>query len=91
MDTHIALTIFFTVFVAELGDKTQLATMLFAADQKTSAFMVFAVASAALIASSALAVIAGQTLSNFLDPRWLSLIAGVGFIGIGLWTVFSAW
>lgn len=91
MDIQSSLTIFITVFLAELGDKTQLATMLFAADQKTSALTVFVVASLALIASSALAVVAGQSLSNFIDARSLSLIAGAGFIGIGLWTMISVW
>lgn len=91
MDIQTALTIFLTVFLAELGDKTQLATILFAADQKTSALAVFLIASLALVASSALAVAAGQTLGHWLDPRWLSLIAGAGFIAIGIWTVASAW
>ena len=90
MSIKIFFTIFVTVFLAELGDKTQLATMLFAADKEVSKWTVFFAASAALIAASAIGVMAGSLLSNYLNPKHLSIIAGVGFILIGGWTLFSA-
>lgn len=90
MDLKILLTVFLTVFVAELGDKTQLATMLFAADQQVSKWTVFLGASLALVATSALGVIAGGVLSNLISPKQLQLIAGAGFVGIGIWTLVKA-
>ena len=82
--------IFVTVFLAELGDKTQLATLLFAADQHTSKAAVFAASSAALVLSSLLAVLVGSQLSQYVSPRVLKLLAGAGFIAIGIWVLFDA-
>lgn len=90
MDWKIFLTIFASVFIAELGDKTQLATMLFAADKEVSKYTVFVAASAALIVASALGVLAGSLLSDFINEKILHYIAGVGFIAIGTWTLYSA-
>jgi putative Ca2+/H+ antiporter (TMEM165/GDT1 family) len=84
------LTIFLTVFIAEIGDKTQLATMLFSTDTGVSRFGVFLAASAALVASSALAVIAGEMIGRVVAPSVLKTIAGVGFIAVGIWTLFSS-
>jgi putative Ca2+/H+ antiporter (TMEM165/GDT1 family) len=84
------LTIFGSVFVAELGDKTQLATMLFAAKDGVSRWQVFAAASAALVVSTALGVIAGQAIASVVSERVLHWIAGIGFVAIGLWTLFRA-
>ncbi len=90
MSIKIFLTIFATVFLAELGDKTQLATMLFAADKEVSKLTVFLAASAALITASAIGVLAGSLLSNYINPKHLSIVAGIGFILIGAWTLFTA-
>lgn len=84
------MTIFATIFVAELGDKTQLATMLFAADREVSKWTVFVAASGALILCSALGVLAGALLSNYISEKLLTWIAGVGFILIGAWTLIRA-
>ncbi|MBV9420660.1 MAG: TMEM165/GDT1 family protein [Alphaproteobacteria bacterium] len=81
--------IFSTVFLAELGDKTQLATVLFAADEKTSPLPVFFAAAAALVLSTAIAVILGSMAERYLTMIPLKLIAGLGFIAIGIWTVIS--
>ena len=70
---RIFLTVFITVFLAEIGDKTQLATMLFSAEQPGSRWIVFAGSAAALVLAAAIGV----------------MIAGVGFIAIGLWTMLS--
>jgi putative Ca2+/H+ antiporter (TMEM165/GDT1 family) len=83
-------TIFVSVFIAELGDKTQLATMLFAADKDVSKWMVFAAASTALIVATAIGVLVGSFLSAYIDEKILSYIAGTGFIIIGTYTLYTA-
>ena len=90
MDWKTAGIVFATVFVAELGDKTQLATLLFAADRPQGRTLVFLAASAALVVSSAIGVLAGSVLGRYVEPRLLTLIAGVGFVLVGLWTIWSA-
>ena len=79
------LPIFVSIFIAELGDKTQLATLLFATDTNLSRLGVFLAASSALVCSSLLAVLVGGQLTRFLSPATLHVIAGVGFILIGVW------
>jgi putative Ca2+/H+ antiporter (TMEM165/GDT1 family) len=81
------LTIFSSVFVAELGDKTQLSTLLFASDARHSRWTVFLAASLALITTSALGVLAGSLLGKSLSPTVLRYLAGLGFIAIGLYTL----
>ena len=77
------------VFVAELGDKTQLATMLFASDKEVSKWVVFFAASTALVATSALGVLAGSVVSGFVSEKTLGLVAGMGFIAVGAWTLYG--
>ena len=89
MDLRVLSTVFTSVFIAELGDKTQLATMLFAADRDTSKFTVFAGAALALVLTSAIGVAAGSIISQHASGKTLQYIAGIGFIGIGLWTLFK--
>ncbi len=69
MDWKIFLTIFAAVFIAELGDKTQIATMLFAADKEVSKYTVFIAASAALVVASAIGVLAGSLLSGYINEK----------------------
>jgi len=83
------LTVFGTVFFAEVGDKTQLATMLFAAEGKSNKWVIFAGSALALTLAAAIGVMVGAQLERFISPRTLKLIAGVGFIAIGLWTMLS--
>ena len=90
MDLKILMTVFTVVFIAELGDKTQLATMLFAADKEVSKITIFVGASLALIVASAIGVLAGSLLSNYISEKHLHYIAGTGFIGIGIWTLVKA-
>ena len=90
MDWKIFITIFASVFIAELGDKTQLATMLFASDRETSSATVFLAASAALIVATAIGVLAGSLLSEYINEKYLHYIAGVGFIAIGAFTLYNA-
>jgi len=90
MEIKTLLIVFGTVFLAELGDKTQLATVLFAADRNTGLLTVFIGASLALVLSSALGVLAGGLIANAVNPKHLSIAAGLGFIAIGVWTLWSA-
>ncbi len=83
------MTIFVTVLIAEIGDKTQLATMLFATDQRTGRAGVFVAAAAALVTSTALAVIAGSFITRVIPESTLKIAAGVGFILVGIWTLVS--
>jgi putative Ca2+/H+ antiporter (TMEM165/GDT1 family) len=90
MDLKVLLTVFATVFIAELGDKTQLATMLYAADRQVSKLTVFAGAAGALVVASALGVLAGSAIAQYVNERVLHYIAGAGFILVGIWTLLRA-
>jgi putative Ca2+/H+ antiporter (TMEM165/GDT1 family) len=90
MDWKLLLTVFSTVFIAEIGDKTQLATLLYAADVEVSKLAVFLGASLALILTSAAGVLVGSALSHYIDPKYLAWVAGVGFIAVGIWTIVKA-
>jgi putative Ca2+/H+ antiporter (TMEM165/GDT1 family) len=81
------LAMFVTVFLAEFGDKTQLATVLFASERKLSPWMVFAACGGALLLSAAIATFLGTVASKYLSGVPFKLIAGIGFILIGCWTV----
>ncbi len=89
MDWKLLATVFTTVFIAELGDKTQLATLLYATDKQASKLTVFVGASGALILTSALGVLAGGMITGYLSERSLHTIAGIGFIAIGIWTLIK--
>jgi putative Ca2+/H+ antiporter (TMEM165/GDT1 family) len=80
-------TIFAAVFLAELGDKTQLATLLFSVDGKHHPVAVFAAAAAALCLSTGLAVLIGVASARHLEAIPLKLIAGIGFVAIGTWSI----
>jgi putative Ca2+/H+ antiporter (TMEM165/GDT1 family) len=88
MDWKLLVTVFGAVFVAELADKTQLVTVLFAADKAASKWIVFSGAAAALVATSAIGVAAGALLSQMVDVKVMSIIAGSAFIVIGVWTLY---
>lgn len=90
MDWKIFITIFAAVFIAELGDKTQLATMLFATDKAVNKYTVFVAASAALVVASAIGVLAGSLLSDYVNEKYLHYLAGIGFVVIGLFTLYKA-
>jgi putative Ca2+/H+ antiporter (TMEM165/GDT1 family) len=88
MEWKVIATVFIAVFIAELGDKTQLATMLFASDKEVSKWAVFIGSSLALVAASGLGVLAGSALSNVVSPKLLSTVAGAGFVVIGVWVLW---
>lgn len=82
--------IFGSVLLAELGDKTQMATMLYATDKTVSPLSVFIAASSALVVSTLLAVVFGSFITRFIPTSTLRLIAGIAFIGVGIWTIVSS-
>jgi putative Ca2+/H+ antiporter (TMEM165/GDT1 family) len=90
VDLRLLATVFTTVFVAELGDKTQLATLLYAAESENPKLTVFVGASLALVVAAGVGVLAGSFLSQRIPPRLLSWIAGSGFLLIGFWTLLRA-
>ncbi len=90
MDYKLFLTVFGTVFLAELGDKTQLATLLYAADKPAARWIVFAASASALVLAAGIGVMAGSTITKFVEPKMLQKIAGIAFILIGAWTFKSA-
>ena len=77
MDVKVLLMVFGTVFLAELGDKTQLATLLFANRESIGPWTVFG-------------VVAGNYVADQIDTRILGYVAGIGFIIIGAWTIWQA-
>jgi len=81
--------VFFSVFLAELGDKTQLATLLYAADPGASKAGVFVAAAGALVLSTLLAVTIGNGIGRWMEPRLLKTIAGIGFLAVGLWVLLT--
>lgn len=78
------LTVFATVFLAELGDKTQLATILFSSDDGRSKIMVFIAASTALIVSTGAATLLGAAADRYFAILPLKLLAGIGFVIMGV-------
>lgn len=88
MDIKLMLTTFGLVFLAELGDKTQLAAFCLSAncDSKLSVFLGSA---SALVVSSLLAVLLGGIIGRFVSPQYIKIGAGLFFILVGLWTVFT--
>jgi len=90
LDIKIFAMVFVTVFLAELGDKTQLATLLFAADREVNKWMVFLGASLALIVASAIGVLAGSVVAHYISEKQLHYLAGAGFVVIGVWTLLKA-
>ena len=87
MDLRLFATVFGTIFVAELGDKTQLATLLYASDISHPKLTVFAASAAALVLSSALGVLAGSVVGEYVNPKVVRWVAGLGFIAVGIWVL----
>ena len=83
------ITVFATVFLAELGDKTQFAVLLFATRPDIPRVWLAAIASLALVTATIIAVILGQRLALWINPRYLEGLAGLGFIVIGLLMMMS--
>ena len=83
MDLRVLLTTFGMIFLAEMGDKTQLAAMTMAADTKKP-WAVFLGASVALAAVSALGVLVGSVVGDYVPLEWIKRVAALAFITIGV-------
>ena len=83
MDFKLFLSTFAVIFLAEIGDKTQLATLSLAAGG-SSRWVVFAASALALVTASALAVLAGEAISRAIPPVWIKRAAGALFIVMGV-------
>lgn len=88
MDWKLLTSTFTLIFLAELGDKTQLATLSLAASGK-SRLLVFLGAAAALVATSAIAVLVGEGLARIVPEAWIKRAAGVAFIVLGSLFLFG--
>ncbi len=86
MDLKVMLTTFGMIFLAELGDKTQLATFAFAAESK-SRLSVFLGSAGALVLTSLLAVVFGSAVSRLVPANYIKVGAGALFILLGLWMI----
>jgi putative Ca2+/H+ antiporter (TMEM165/GDT1 family) len=88
MDLKLLFTTFATIFLAELGDKTQLATLAFSAEGK-SRLAVFIGSAGALVLTSLLGVIFGAAIAKVIPPNTIKIGAGVLFLILGFWMLFS--
>ena len=83
MEWRVLLSTFGVIFLAEMGDKTQLAAMTMAAESKKP-WAVFLGASLALVAVSALGVVVGSVIGNYVPIIWVKRVAAMAFIAIGV-------
>lgn len=88
MDLRVLMTTFGIIFLAEIGDKTQLAAMTMAAETKKP-WAVFIGASVALACVSGLGVLVGAVLGNYVPLEWVKRVAAVAFIVIGILILFD--
>lgn len=87
MDWNIFIGTFLTVFLAEMGDKTQLAALAISSQNKSTGSILVAVILALTLAGG-LGVLAGKYLSTFVNPDWIRYGSGIMFVMIGLWILF---
>jgi putative Ca2+/H+ antiporter (TMEM165/GDT1 family) len=89
MDWKLLFSTFGAVFLAEMGDKTQLATLTLAASG-SSRWLVFAGSVLALVATSAIAVLLGEAVSRAVPPAWIQRAAGLVFLVLGVLYLWKA-
>ncbi len=90
MDIRLFVTVFFTIFIAEIADKTQIATLLYASSSHNKKLVVFLGSALALVLASAIAVFLGAILSQWINEKVMARLAGIAFIIVGLWTLIRA-
>ena len=91
MDIKVLFTVFATVFLAELADKTQFTVMMFASEKPGQGWAVFVGSSLALLLATSIGVAAGGWIAQHVNTRYMMIAAGVVFVLVGLWTVRSAY
>ncbi|RZB33424.1 MAG: hypothetical protein SRB2_03977 [Desulfobacteraceae bacterium Eth-SRB2] len=90
MDLKLLMTVFGTVFLAEMADKTQIATLLYASNARDEKLTVFLGSAFALILASAIAVTIGSALSHWVPMKYMSWLAGACFICAGIYIIVKA-
>ena len=91
MDSKLFFSTFFAIFLAELGDKTQLAVLAISSESQKHVRLTVLIASVlALSATSAIAVFGGDILSRFVSPLWLKRVAGAAFLVMGVFYLWSS-
>lgn len=90
MDLKLVATVFVTIIIAEIADKSQIVTLLYASNAQHSKLSVYIGSSLALMLASGVAVLAGVGLSNWFDERLMARVAGIAFILVGTWTFVRA-
>ena len=88
MDPRLFGATFLAVFLAELGDKTQIAALGLSASS-ASPWTVFVASTLALAASTAIAVGIGHYASAYLNPTLIRQASGGLFVLMGLWVLFG--
>ena len=88
MDLGMFVKVYFAILIAELGDKTQIATLCFSATSERR-LGVFIGASLALITTSLIATMGGYLLGQYIKPEHLKYFAGILFIGLGIFTILK--
>ncbi len=90
MDLKLMLTTFSMIFLAELGDKTQVATFCLSAECESSRLSVFVGSAAALVLSALIATALGEAVTRVIPQSYIKLAAGAFFIIVGIWTLQAA-
>ena len=83
------LIVFLITFLAEMGDKTQISTLLFSSNKEINRWGILAAASCALTLATFFAVVIGSELDRFVSARTIKVVSGIGFIGIGIWSLLT--
>jgi putative Ca2+/H+ antiporter (TMEM165/GDT1 family) len=90
MEIKIFAAVFLSIFLAELGDKTQMATLLLASDRDVNKVYLFVAAASALVLATLIAVAVGSFISRWISPQAIKIVAGIGFVAIGIWILWGA-
>jgi putative Ca2+/H+ antiporter (TMEM165/GDT1 family) len=89
-ELKLGLNVFVMIFLTELGDRTQVATLLMAADQPSQRVAVFVGAATALVLATAIGVLAASWVAHYVPQKTLHVGVALMFIILGLWTLKQA-
>lgn len=90
MELKLFFGVVVTAFLAELGDKSQVLTLLYASGKQMPPWLVFVGVSVALVTATGIGVLAGTTIAQFVSEKVLAWVAGVGFVCVGIMTLYRA-